>query len=189
VSDTPTPVTTDDVAAAEAEQAARGAQIEASMEAAGVSSTTPVQADYFAFEEYRQVPLPDGTSWVQIKALNEGDKRKYLNSINREVKIGKITGDATMSLATGEEREAILRASICGWNLQRGGQPVPFSKHELDGFLSKGNPKIFDIIEKEIRSLNTWLLSDVTVEDIDKQIEELEELRAVKVREEEGNAL
>ena len=42
-------------------------------------------------------------------------------------------------------------------------------------------------IEKAIRKLNPWLTADVTVEDIDLQIKELEELREEKLREAEGN--
>lgn len=174
--------------AAEAEQA-RGEQIEAAMRAQGQADSTPVQEDYFAFDITERVDLPDGVSYVDIKVLNEGARRKYLNSVNREVKLQKATGDAVMQLATGDERKAILESSICGWNLLRGGQPVPFNSGTVREFLDRANPKLIDLIEKEVRRINPWLTAEITVEEIDKQIEELQELRAQKVREEEGKGI
>lgn len=175
-------------AAAEAEQA-RGEQVEAAMRAAGQSDSTPVQEDYFAFDITERVELPDGVSYVDIKVLNEGARRKYLNSVNREVKLQKATGDAVMQLATGDERKAILESSICGWNLMRGGQPLAFSAANVREFLDRTNPKLIDIIEKEVRRINPWLTAEVSIEEIDKQIEELTELRAQKLRDEEGKGI
>lgn len=148
----------------------------------------PVQADYFGFEETHTVMLPDGVSWVQHQTLNEGARRKYLNSVNREVRLAKATGDAILNMQTGEERHALLKSAITGWNLTRDGQPVPFNGGQLDQFLTKANPKIIDKIEKDIRKHNPWLAQDISIEDIDEQIKELQEMREKKVAEEEGKA-
>jgi hypothetical protein len=181
-------MTAEERAAAEAQQA-RGEQVEAAMRAAGQADSTPVQEDYFAFDLTERVDLPDGVSYVDIKVLNEGARRKYLNSVNREVKLQKATGDAVMQLATGDERKAILESSICGWNLMRAGQPVPFSAGTVREFLDRANPKLIDLIEKEVRRINPWLNAEITVEEIDKQIEELNELRDQKLKEQEGNGI
>ena len=161
------------------------------MEAQGVSSTIPVQADYFGFEETFEVTLPDGMSKITHKRLTEGDRRNYLDKVNREVRLQKTTGDAIMKMQAGQERHVLLDAAIVGWNLQRSGQPVPFSKgsagSNLGQFLNMADPKVVDIIEKAIRKVNPWLMADLTVEDIDQQIEELNEMRVIKVKEEEGN--
>lgn len=172
-------------AAAEAEQA-RGEQIEAKMREQGQPDSTPVQEDYFSFDITDRVELPDGVSYIEIKVLNEGARRKYLNSVNREVKLQKATGDAIMQLASGDERKAILESSICGWNLMRNGQPVAYSEGAVREFLNKTNPKIIDLIEKRVRELNPWLTADVSIEDIDQNIKELQELREQKVKEQEG---
>jgi len=166
---------------------ARQVQTEQNMADAGVPSTTAVYADYFGFDVVETYVLPDGLSYLVLKALNEGDKRKYLNELNREVRIGKVTGDATMKLASGDERAKLLESSITGWNLHRNGVPVTFNENELKKFINKGDPRLFDDIEKAIRKLNPWLTADVTVEDIDLQIKELEELREEKLKEAEGN--
>ncbi len=170
---------------------ARNRAIEQEMEAQGVSSSTPVQADYFGFEETFEVTLPDGLSKIIHKRLTEGDRRNYLDKVNREVRLQKTTGDAIMKMQAGQERHVLLDAAIVGWNLQRAGQPVPFSKGSqgstLAQFLNAADPKVVDIIEKAIRKENPWLMADLSVEDIDQQIAELQEMRDVKVKEEEGN--
>ena len=74
------------------------------MRDAGVHPDEAVQVDYFGFEDTENVYLPDKQSYVTIQALNEGGRRRYLNRVNREVKIAKQTGDAIMQL--GQRRRA-----------------------------------------------------------------------------------
>src|SRR5690606_12174048 len=88
------------------QQQERGEQAEAAMRAAGQPDSTPVQADYFAFDKTEKVMLPDGVSWVEVKVLNEGARRKYLNEVNKEVRLQRATGDAVMRLASGDERKS-----------------------------------------------------------------------------------
>lgn len=168
----------------------RAAATARNMEAAGVSSTTPVQADYFGFDESETVMLPDGISWIQHKKLNEGARREYLNKINRDVKLQRSTGDAIVRMASGDEKHALLVQAISGWNLMRNGQPVTFSKGspgaELEKFLIAASPAVVDLIEKAVRKANPWLLQELTIEEIDKQITELEEMREQKLKEESG---
>lgn len=158
------------------EMAERKARALQDMEAAGVSTEESAQVDYFGFDETYRVELPDGKSFVEHQALNEGARRKYMNEVNREVRLQK-GGDAFMSMATGDERHSLLESAICGWNLMRGGKAVAFNKQELRAFLSAAPPRIIDLIEKDIREKNDWLTGDVTEEDIDEQIADLEELR------------
>lgn len=161
------------------------------MRDAGVATETMVQVDYFGFDETFRVDLPDGQSWIEHQVLNEGARRKYMNETNREVRLQK-TGDAFMKMATGDERHALLESSIVGWNLVRSDKkdgeikPLVFNPTNLRNFLTAAPPTIVDLIEKDIRDRNPWLVGDVTIEDIDQQIEELNELRDKKVAEAEG---
>jgi len=185
----------DEVAEYEAQQAliARNKQIVSSMEEAGVTTFEAIQEDYFGFDETYTVKLPDGKSWIAHSALNEGARRKYMNSQNRELKVQKVTGDAIMKIASGEERLALLQQAITGWNLvtknKKTGEiePIVFNLPNLNKFLDSASPAIIDLIEKDVRNRNSWLMGDITVEDIDKQIEELQEMREKKVKEAEGN--
>lgn len=154
----------------------------------GEPTTQVVQDDYFGFEETFKVYLPDGISFVEHRSLNEGAKRKYLNSVNREVRLHRATQDASIKTAPGDERKALLESAITGWNLKRGGEPIPFSTRALAEFLDKANPKIVDIIEKDVRLHNPWLLAEMTVEDIDREIADLQDMRDRIVAEEEGKA-
>jgi len=179
----------DDKAMAEAERERQERTMQA-MKDAGVSTEEHIQVDYFGFDETHRVMLPDGRSYIEHKTLTEGARRKYMNSVNREVRLQK-SGDAFMKMATGDERHALLESAICGWNLvkaDKGGEvkPLSFSPGALKSFLDAAPPGVIDLIEKDIRDKNPWLVGDVTIEDIDEQIAELNELREKKVLEAEG---
>lgn len=176
------------------EEVERNERTLAAMQEAGVAIFEPSQEDYFGFEEQHSVTLPDGRSYILHQTLNEGSRRKYMNQQNREVKLQKVTGDAILKMATGEERLALLTSAIVGWNLVRKNlktgdiEPVPFNNRNLTEFLEKANPRVVDLIDADVRKHNPWLTADVTIEDIDKQIAELEEMKENKIKEQEGKA-
>lgn len=186
-----------DIEVQEHEEAIRAQQMEEAMEADGVSVMEPVQQSYFGFAETHRCILPDGVSYVEHQTLNEGERKKYQNSINREVAIKRSTQDAVMKMAAGDERHALLRAAIVGWNLvDQNGQPIPFTKQEthgrttnqstLDRFLNEAPPKVIDLIHKEVQKANPWLMGEMSVDDIKQQIEDLEEMLKIKQNDEEG---
>lgn len=148
-----------------------------------------IPEDYFAFDIVGRTMLPDGQSWVEHAVMNEGARRKYLNAINRDVRVQKSTQDAILRMAPGEERIELLKATIVGWNMYRGGQRVEFNMQNLNEFLVKANPKIVNMIEKDVRLANPWLLAEMTLEDIDRELADLQELRAKKVEEEAGKGV
>jgi hypothetical protein len=147
-----------------------------------------VQHDYFAFDIIGRTMLPDGISFIEHQVMNEGARRKYLNAVNREVRVQKSTQDAILKMAPGEERTELLKACIVGWNLSRAGQPIPFTPQNLNEFLMRADPSVINLIDKDVRLANPWLLAEMTVEDIDKEISDLQELRAKKIEEEAGKA-
>lgn len=164
----------------------KGEQIASRMEADGVDPTESMQTDYFGFEETHQFMLPDDKSFIEHRSLNEGGRRKYMNAVNRDVRLNRATGDVTMKMAAGDDRSTLLLEAITGWNLVRDGKPVVCNRNEKTKFLEVADPSIIDLIERDVRDHNPWLLADVTEEDIDAQIEELEERRAQIKKGEEG---
>lgn len=175
---------------AEAE-AARAAQVVAAMEDAGVRTTEPTVEDYFGFSEDHKVVLPDGQSYIIHSTLNEGARRQFLNNQNRDITVEKVTGNAKIKVMQGEERFALLSAAITGWSLMSKNKvgdlsPVPFTTQKLREFLEKAPPQIIDIIEKDVRKKNPWLLGAVTSDDIREQIKELQEMLDAKIEEEAG---
>lgn len=147
----------------------------------------PTPVDYFGFSSTKLYYLPDKVSYVELKVMNEGERRNYANETNREVRFGRNTGEAAIKMKPGDDRMLLLKKAVVGWNLRRGGEPVPFNAGTLQEFLNVTDPKIVDLIEKEIRLMNPWLLAELSLEDMDREIEQLQEMRRKKAEEEEGN--
>lgn len=145
------------------------------------------QVDYFGFTSSDRFILPDGRSYLDLKVLNEGERKRFQNETNRDIKLGRGSGgEASLKMRPGDDKHLLLKMSIVGWNLVRQGQPVPFNGSILQQFLDTTDPSLVDRIEKRVRELNPWLLSDMTVEQIEDEIKNLEAMRDTKLREEEG---
>jgi hypothetical protein len=174
------------------QQEAAQARAEQEMEAAGVATSTSVQADYFGFADTEKWFFPDNKTYVELQALNEGARREYQNKTNKEVAIKRLSGDAVMKMQNGDDRHVLLVNAIIGWNLLRDGQPVAFHKGSngsiLEQWLARADPKLIDGILKQVHKMNPWLLADLSIEEIDKQISDLEEMKTAKLKEDEGNA-
>ena len=67
---------------------------------------------------------------------------------------------------------------------------IPFSlsanKFNLEKWLSVADPRLVEDLEKACRKLNPWLLADMSVEDIDREIESLKEMREEAAKREAG---
>lgn len=152
----------------------------------GIPPAIPV--DYFAAVQTEKITLPDGVQWVEIKALTEGDRMEYQNKTNQAVKLEKGTGNASIKMAPGEERRVLLEMAIVDWYVLKEGKPLTFSKgtrgSTLSQFLNAAPPAVIDPIEKSIRLTNSWLLADMTVEEIEVEIGNLEEMKAKLIEKE-----
>lgn len=166
----------------------RDASVLRNMAEAGVPTSVAVQGDYFGFDYTKRIIFPDGVSYMDHKVLNEGARRKYLSKTNKDVRIQSATKDAFLKMQQGEDRIELLKVAIVGWNLVRNGTPVRFESTALDNFFQIADPKLVDFIYKEVTKANPWLLGEMTSKDIQKEIDNLTEMLAVKVAEEEGKA-
>lgn len=169
------------------EREAHVAATEAAMREAGVPTHEDVVEDFFGAADPLRVPL-DSKQWVEHTPFNEGQRRKYLNGINRDVTIAKTTGDAKMRMAPGDERYTLLKTAITNFHLIRNGEPLNFGQRELEEFLEKAPPKVIDKIDKEVRKANPWLLAEASLEDLLKERDNLDEMIEVKRKEEAGNS-
>lgn len=136
-------------------------------------------SDFFSFSETRKFHLPDHVSWIEFKVFNEGDKAKFQKQTGRDVRVNTRTNDATLKSDVAADRHALILTACIDWNLRRGGTPVTFGDRSVRDFLQLANPKIVEDLELEIRKANPWLLGDMTVEDIDREIENLNEMRKI----------
>lgn len=152
-----------------------------------------VYEDYFGFDEQKTFTLPDGKQHIYFKVMSEGDRARFQSSVNRDITVARQTGDAKISADPAAERHALLSASVTGWSLKRKNnrgewEDAPFSTgnkgSEFEKWLAKANPKLVDDLEFAIRKANPWMQADMSVEDIDKEIDRLVELK-VQVQERE----
>ena len=151
-----------------------------------------LQVDYFGFEDTGEFTFPDGISKIWFKAMNEGERSRFQRATNRDVQLERQTGNARVKTDPAGERFELIMASVTNWNLQRKNQqngrmePVPFSTggpgSELGKWVLRANPKLVDALEEAIRKVNPWLVSDMSLEDIDREMDRLRELREEKVK-------
>lgn len=152
------------------------------------SQQPPVQQDYFGFSEAHVYTLPDGVSWIQIESMNEGQKSEFQKLTSRDLLLDRASGNARVKADIAGERHALIKTCVKNWNMVRGGVPLAFSRKALSDFLELANPKIIEDLETEIRKANPWLLAEMSVADIDREIENLTEMRKIAQEREQGEA-
>lgn len=147
--------------------------------------------DYFGFDERVKWYFPDGKQWIEFKKLTEGDRAKYLKATRSDVHLNQQTKEARMALDQSQDRKQLLLHSITDWHIvhiqrnpdgSRRITPIPFNPNTSPGgdlakWIDRQNPALLADLEKKIRKVNPWLMADMTVEQIDKEIADLQELR------------
>lgn len=148
--------------------------------------------DYFGFDERERWFFPDKKQWIEFKKLNEGDRARYLKATRSDVHLNQKTQEARLSFDQSRDRKELLLASITDWHVVRrvvvSGEkvwrPMPFPANrslggELSQWIDGADPALLGSLEKAIRKCNPWLLNEMSVADIDKEIADLQELRGV----------
>lgn len=152
---------------------------------------TPGQAtqqDYWGFSRGDRFTFPDGVTYIEFKAMNEGKKSEYQRNTRQDVVMERGSGNARLKIDDALQRQELIKASVTDWNLTRSGQPYGFNAGHLNEWLRVADPEVVEALYKAIRKLNPWMLGDVTVEELDKQIAELQDQKAELLTREEGNA-
>ena len=143
------------------------------------------QEEYFGFEATEKFYFPDKSTWIEFKKFNEGDKKKFQDKVSRDLVL-KRSGDASMRVLQGSERHELIRTAAKDWNLKRNGVTAPFNQINLGDFLALSDPLIVEDLEKAIRKANPWLMADMKSEDIEREIENLQEMLEVAKKREAG---
>lgn len=142
--------------------------------------------NYWGVSTTEKFYFPDKRMWIEFKRMNEGDKKKYQQKTNRDVTIQR-GGDTKIGIDPATDRHLLIEMSVINWqmwmpkDLQNPGlgfEQVGFSTFNLRKFLEVGDPKVIQDLETEIRMANPWMQADMTVEEIDKEIARLNEVRA-----------
>ena len=153
--------------------------------------------DFFGFGSSEEFIMPDGHQKIFFKVMCEGERKKYQQLTNRDIRFNQATKDAHIKGDPAGERWSLITSSVTGWSLKRRNSrgewtDVPFSSGtpgaELEKWLERADPKIVDNLEFKIRMANSWMQGDMTVEEIDKEFERLTELRVAAVERERGES-
>jgi len=154
-------------------------EVQARARAAGEDVETDVYEDYFGFQETHRWLFPDGRQWIEYQTMNEGAKAQFQKRTNRDLVVERASGNARMNIDPAQERWALLGAACTSWHIMREGHEVNFSNATFEQWLKVANPRLVEDLEKAVRKANPWLLQDMTVEDIDREIKNLQEMREV----------
>jgi hypothetical protein len=150
--------------------------------------------DYYGFDERDKWYFPDGKQWIEFKKLTEGDRAKYMKATRSDVHLNQKTQEARIPFDQSQDRKQLLLHSVTDWHIVRftrsNGRitavtPLPFPEGAgartpggaLAQWIDSANPAILAELEKAIRKANPWLLNELSVEQIDKEISDLTELR------------
>lgn len=144
-----------------------------------------VQQDYWGTDEKGRFVFPDGVTYIEFQIMNEGAKSRFQKMTSQNMTVTR-TGDATVKIDPAKERHELIIASCTGWNLVKEGTPILFSRQMLEKWLDVAPPKLVEDLEFKIRTANPWLQQDMTVEEIDKELDRLNELRAAAKERESG---
>jgi hypothetical protein len=147
----------------------------------------PVYEDYFGFAKTERWYFPDGKQYIEFEIMNEGKKAKFQKHTQRDLVLERNSGNARMKVDPSQERHELLRSSVTDWYLTRGGQPIPYTERAFKDFLELADPVLIEDLEKAVRKANPWLMAEMSVEDIDREIENLQEMRKIAEERERGN--
>lgn len=163
------------------------------IEPTGIIDNDDEYFDTYSFGGTERLTLKDGKQWIEFKLLNEGDRAKFERLTNRDLTVNRKTDEARIQVDQARDRHALITVAVVGWNLftrdpkTREWSPLSFNYAMLQNWLQVAPPQVVEELEQAIRKANPWLgTENLTVEDIDKQIHELEEQRQQIVLRDQG---
>jgi len=151
--------------------------------------------DYWGTEETQRWYFPDNRQYMVVKVMNEGDRTKYERTTSQDITVERQTQNTHIKMDLAKDRHGLIKAAVCDWNLYRkdrhSGQmvQVPFqgnAPNGLDGWLQHADPRLVDELSLFIRKVNPWLFGEMTIEQIDEDIDRLQKVREDLVRREQG---
>ena len=127
----------------------------------------------FEFPGQRDIPA-EQRQVIYFNTMNEGARARYQKMINHPLKLLRENNDAEMPVDTAGDRHALILCSVDGWRLFKNGEEVAYREYMLKEWLKFANPEHVDLLEKEIREANPWLVNELSADQIRKEIANLE---------------
>jgi hypothetical protein len=151
---------------------------------------TPTATSQQAITDYWSGPpeaqrwyFPDGVQYLEWIPLNHGGRAAYQRATQVDMNIDHRSKDVKIKGNLGADVDALVNLCTIDWKMFRGGQQVTFSRGVdspgalLNQWLKQADPALVDRYVQVLRRANPWLTSELTVEEIDQQIEDLKALR------------
>jgi hypothetical protein len=135
-----------------------------------------VWEDYWGVEDTYRHFLPDGKQWFDIKKMTEGDRAKYQRDSGMAMIMERRTGDTRINVDAAKDRQALVLNAVENWNLRRQGVQVPFNTGMLRDWVGNASPALVDELIHRIRVHNPWLQEDLSVEELEKELQRIQEL-------------
>lgn len=165
----------------------------------GEATEQEIIVDYWGYEQNERWYFPGQErispqykAYLEIRRMTEGIRQSFQKRTNSRVTILKENQNAEMAVDPARDRRELIKHSVVGWVMFRqdpGGKPytVEFSNATFERWLDGADPRLIDELEKFIRTINPWMLDQMSLESIDKELDRLTELREqVKAREDEA---
>lgn len=154
----------------------------------------PPIVNYWDVDETGIWYLPDGVQYFQYKIMNEGAKQKFEKLTNQDMVVGR-DQTAKIKVDPAIQRVTLIETSVIDWKLympetegSKNMIEAKFSSAMLKSWLQVAPPKIVADLEFAIRMANPWMQAEMTVEEVDKELERLYEVRKQVVEREAGEA-
>jgi hypothetical protein len=150
--------------------------------------------DYWGVDETLRHYLPDGKQYFEFRVMDEGARSRFQKLTNEDMTVMR-DNTAKVRMDPVAQRHTLIKESVVGWFLMQkmpdgtwteAPPPTAQNKRPIDQWLEKAPPKIVDDLEFAIRKANPWMQADMNLEEVDKEIERLYDLRKQIVARESG---
>lgn len=167
------------------------------MAADGISPTQEIYIDVWGYHDIKRWYFPGQESvpeqnrlYLKVQRMTEGVRQKYQKATNAKVTILKQNSNAEMGVDPARDREQLILKSVTGWYMRRPGvgggfHEVEYTDRAFREWFDGANPAHIEDLERFIRDINPWMLDEVTLEAIDKEIDRLQEQREEVARRQE----
>lgn len=163
--------------------------IDAPEAVAGQPEAHPQIVDYWGTDEPKKWYFPDGQQYIEFNIMDEGAKVRFQKLTNQDLIVNR-DNTAKVKVDPATERHTLIKESVFNWHMFKivDGRPEPvgYSKQMLQKWLEVAPPKIVEDLEHAIRMANPWMQAEMTVEEVDKEIERLYEVRKQVIDREAG---
>lgn len=167
----------------------------------GVAPKQEIYIDVWGYHDTKNWYFPGQDSipeanrmYLVVQKMTEGLRQKYQKATNAKVTILRENSNAEMGVDPARDRRELIMKSVTNWHVLREGpgnqwHPVGYSTRAFEEWFDGADPAHVEDLEKFIRDINPWMLDEVTVEAIDKEIERLKTQREeVERRQAEKNS-